>query len=116
MNRIINIFSGCMVEVNCAETKIFIHYSKGVFTSKGGRTLHAMAVVGFGTVRGIDMWIVRKGWSAKWGDKVVFFVTKCAVCSPLLFYLISINSIPRATFLWNAARTRAASPTWSFVR
>ena len=64
-----------MVEVNCAETRGFIHYSRGVFTSsRGGRTLHAMAVVGFGTVRGIDMWIVRNSWSAKWGDKVFFKV------------------------------------------
>ena len=72
MNRIINISSGCMVEINCAETKGFIHYSRGVFTSKGGKTLHAVAVVGYGNVRGVDMWIVRNSWSAKWGDKVAF--------------------------------------------
>ena len=92
-----------MVEVNCSGTKGFIHYSKGVFTSKGGKTLHAVAVVGYGNVRGVDMWIVRNSWSAEWGDKVSCLVTKyCCVrvflCS-IGCFLTALNSIPRATFL-----------------
>ena len=74
MNMKFHGWSGCMVEINCSETKGFIHYSKGVFTSQGGKTMHAVVVVGYGNVKGVDMWIVRNSWSAKWGDKVFFKV------------------------------------------
>ena len=88
MSRIINISSGCMVEINCAEKKSFIHYLSGVFTSKGGETLHAMAVVGYGNLRGVDMWIVRNSWSVKWGNKVSILLLNID-CSRLLFHLHS---------------------------
>ena len=111
--------SGCMTEVNCSETPGFLHYARGVFTSANGATLHAMAIVGYGLVKGTPMWIVRNSWSDKWGDKVVVLF--------LLFFLFSfvcendkISPIVcccshRATYYSKGARTRAASPKWSFV-
>ena len=59
-----------MVEINCSEKRSFIHYSSGVYTNSGGRTVHAVAIVGYGNVNGTDTWIVRNSWSDQWGDKV----------------------------------------------
>jgi C1A family cysteine protease len=53
-----------------ADTVYFQFYSGGVLTDgiKCGTTLdHAVEIVGFGTLNGIDYWKVRNSWGPSWG-------------------------------------------------
>jgi len=53
-----------------ADTRYFQSYSGGVLTDgiKCGTTLdHAVEIVGYGTVNGIDYWKVRNSWGTSWG-------------------------------------------------
>ncbi|KAL3840432.1 hypothetical protein ACJIZ3_025023 [Penstemon smallii] len=45
-------------------------YNSGVFTGKCGVDLdHGVNVVGYGTEKGLDYWIVRNSWGPSWGEK-----------------------------------------------
>ncbi|KAM1022196.1 hypothetical protein FF1_043114 [Malus domestica] len=45
-------------------------YNSGVFTGRCGTALdHGVTVVGYGTDKGLDYWIVRNSWGASWGEK-----------------------------------------------
>lgn len=45
-------------------------YASGVFNGKCGTALdHGVAVVGYGTEKGLDYWIVRNSWGAGWGEE-----------------------------------------------
>jgi len=51
-----------------ADQKAFQLYSSGVFTSACGTTLdHGVALVGYGSLNGIDHYILRNSWGASWG-------------------------------------------------
>jgi KDEL-tailed cysteine endopeptidase len=51
-----------------ADQKAFQLYSSGVFTSSCGTTLdHGVALVGYGSLNGIDHYILRNSWGTSWG-------------------------------------------------
>lgn len=53
-----------------ADTRYFQSYSGGVLTdsTKCGTNLdHAVEIVGYGTLNGIDYWKVRNSWGTSWG-------------------------------------------------
>ena len=54
-----------------ADKSIFQMYTGGVLDSpECGTSLdHAVAAVGYGSESGLDYYIVRNSWGAKWGDK-----------------------------------------------
>ncbi|KAJ6735577.1 CYSTEINE PROTEASE FAMILY C1-RELATED [Salix viminalis] len=44
-------------------------YHSGVFTGECGTALdHGVVVVGYGTERGLDYWLVRNSWGKEWGE------------------------------------------------
>jgi len=60
-----------LVSVAIAVVNSFFSYSSGVYTEPNCGTnilgYHAMAVVGYGTLNGLNYWIIRNSWSSGWG-------------------------------------------------
>jgi len=54
-----------------ADTRAFQGYTSGVLNTKacGTKLDHAIAGVGYGTENGVNYYIVRNSWSAKWGEQ-----------------------------------------------
>lgn len=51
-----------------ADQQAFQLYSSGVFTSTCGSTLdHGVALVGYGSLNGLDHYILRNSWGSSWG-------------------------------------------------
>lgn len=51
---------------------MFYSFRSGIYTPTAGcseSVNHGVVVVGYGTEKGIDYWIVRNSWGAKWGSK-----------------------------------------------
>merc|ERR1712123_484073 len=58
------------VNVGVDANQAFQAYSGGIFDScYSQRVNHAIAIVGYGTERGIDFWLVKSSWGADWGEK-----------------------------------------------
>jgi len=55
----------------CAATYYFQTYTSGVLTSKlrcGVSLDHAVQAVGYGTLDGVDYYLVKNSWGSSWGD------------------------------------------------
>ncbi|EPS63305.1 hypothetical protein M569_11479, partial [Genlisea aurea] len=53
-----------------ASGRDFQFYESGIFTGKCGTELdHGVNVVGYGTEKNVDYWIVRNSWGDSWGEK-----------------------------------------------
>ena len=53
-----------------ADTRYFQSYSNGILTDSvkcGTQLDHAVEIVGYGTLNGVDYWKVRNSWGASWG-------------------------------------------------
>lgn len=53
-----------------ADQMAFQFYSSGVFTQSCGTDLdHAVLLVGYGSLNGVDHYIMKNSWGPSWGDK-----------------------------------------------
>lgn len=54
-----------------ADTRVFQLYTGGIITgtSCGTNLDHGVLVVGYGSERGTDYWIVKNSWSSSWGEE-----------------------------------------------
>jgi hypothetical protein len=60
-----------------ADQSSFQLYKSGVFTGKCGTTLdHAVALVGYGTMDGLDYYILRNSWGQSWGQSGYMLISR----------------------------------------
>ena len=54
-------------------------YKRGVFDGckEGGKVHpHAVVIVGYGTEKGVDYWLVKNSWGKGWGDRGYFKIKR----------------------------------------
>jgi xylem cysteine proteinase len=60
-----------------ANEPTFQLYKSGVFTGACGSSLdHAVALVGYGTMNGLDYYILRNSWSQSWGQSGYMLISR----------------------------------------
>ena len=60
-----------------ADQSSFQLYKSGVFTGKCGTNLdHAVALVGYGTMNGLDYYLLRNSWSIQWSENGYMMIGK----------------------------------------
>nr|CAH0107395.1 unnamed protein product [Daphnia galeata] len=62
-----------LISVGIAVVRSFKSYKSGVYTEPNCKTgiisYHAITVVGYGTLNGVDYWVIRNSWGTGWGAK-----------------------------------------------
>lgn len=65
----------------------FAYYSSGIYSSTTCKTNvhnHAVLIVGYGTEGGLDYWVIKNSWGARWGQvcfnaiSLFWFLFKCS--------------------------------------
>jgi C1A family cysteine protease len=46
----------------------FMSYGGGIFDGYCGQDDHVVTVVGWGSARGVEYWIIRNSWGSGWGE------------------------------------------------
>ena len=60
-----------------ADQSSFQLYKSGVFTGKCGTNLdHAVALVGYGTMNGLDYYLLRNSWSQNWAENGYMYISR----------------------------------------
>ncbi|KAL9652553.1 hypothetical protein ABK040_000123 [Willaertia magna] len=56
----------------------FMSYKSGVYTHKTGKQLggHAIKIIGWGVLNGVDYWIIANSWGTDWGINGYFYMKR----------------------------------------
>jgi KDEL-tailed cysteine endopeptidase len=72
----------------------FFLYRGGVVSANcGGKFNHAITIVGYGTLNGMDYWLVKNSWGEYWGDHGYIRIQRTEAYPGICGILI-LNSIP----------------------
>lgn len=81
-------------QVACNIKKGFLFDSRsiltGVYTRKSRKCIygHAVKIIGWGTEKGVDYWLVANSWNTNWGDDGFFKIRRgtdeCGIESTLI--------------------------------
>ena len=64
------------VGVDASDTA-FKFYKSGIIKKRCGTAIdHAVLLVGYGTDKGVDYWLVKNSWTATWGENGYFRVLR----------------------------------------
>ena len=66
------------VSINAADP-IFQTYKGGIISAdkcSSKEVDHAVVIVGYGTLNGVDYWILRNSWGTSWGDQGYFYIAR----------------------------------------
>ena len=84
---------GPMLVTMRADTTKLTAYKSGVYVDKCGKDVdHAVVIVGYGTEKGIDHWIVKNSWGPKWGENGFFRIRRdlCGL-TEIAYYITDIQ-------------------------
>jgi C1A family cysteine protease len=67
-----------------ADKAVFQLYHGGIIssTSCGTRLDHGVLVVGYGTDKGSDYWLLKNSWGPTWGEKGYFRIARDSARGP----------------------------------
>lgn len=96
------IFSNGPVSIAFEVVDGFRDYMSGVYTSTTCKNSpsdvnHAVLAVGYGSLDGVDYWLVKNSWGADWGDEGFFKIQRgvnmcgVAVCNSFPIEVTKIN-------------------------
>ncbi|EER13594.1 cysteine protease Cys2, putative [Perkinsus marinus ATCC 50983] len=73
----------------------FLSYKSGVYKHTSGGFLggHAVEIIGWGTEKGVDYWLVMNSWNEEWGDHGTFKIVQgdCGIDDMILAGTPAIN-------------------------
>ncbi|XP_045804307.1 low-temperature-induced cysteine proteinase-like [Trifolium pratense] len=82
----------------CAGSWAFQFYSEGIFTGPCSTSIdHAVLIVGYGSLKGEDYWIVKNSWGTYWGEKGYVYMLRNTDNSAGLCGINTIPSYPTKT-------------------
>ncbi|XP_057975803.1 low-temperature-induced cysteine proteinase [Malania oleifera] len=102
----------------CGSERAFQLYSKGIFTGPCSTSLdHAVLIVGYGSEKGKDYWIVKNSWGAHWGMNGYIYILRNSgnsegVCGINLLASYPIKTSPNPPPSPSPAPTRCDLLTW----
>lgn len=56
----------------------FLQYKSGVYVHHTGSALggHAIKILGYGSLNGVDYWLCANSWNETWGDQGYFMIKR----------------------------------------
>jgi C1A family cysteine protease len=79
-----------------SSSSTFMQYREGIISSSAcGTSLnHAVNLVGYGSEKGKDFWILRNSWGTNWGEKGYFRVARSSKDGPGICGILKMTSYP----------------------
>ena len=63
----------------CLDAVLLNSYGSGIINANScyrGYVTHAVTMVGYGTEKGVDYWLVKNSWGTRWGENGYFRIAR----------------------------------------